>query len=177
MKRKIKYFFRIIFSLLRFFTIKVFNFKHFSFHPIQAISPNSSICIYKGGSITLKNLNVFEPGVHIEAIKGNLSLHNVFLNRNCIIVSMGKIEIGTGTTVGPNTCIYDHDHGKNGNYVVSEVVIGKNVWIGANVVVLKGVHIGDGAVIGAGSVVTKDVAKGSVVVGNPAREVEKHEIN
>ena len=47
--------------------------------------------------------------------------------------------------------------------------IGKDVWTGANAVILKGVKIGDGAVVGAGSIVTKDIPSYAIVVGNPAR--------
>jgi carbonic anhydrase/acetyltransferase-like protein (isoleucine patch superfamily) len=43
-----------------------------------------------------------------------------------------------------------------------------SLWIGANVVVLKGVKIGDGAVVGAGSVVTSDVSPQCIFTGNPA---------
>ncbi|MFP8965850.1 CatB-related O-acetyltransferase [Pokkaliibacter sp. CJK22405] len=49
------------------------------------------------------------------------------------------------------------------------IVIGNDVWIGANAVVLPGVTIGDGAVIGAGAVVTKDVPDYAIVTGIPAR--------
>lgn len=52
-------------------------------------------------------------------------------------------------------------------------VLGNDVSIGANAVVLGGVRIGDGARIGAGAVVTKDVPAGRTAVGNPARLVEK----
>ncbi len=52
------------------------------------------------------------------------------------------------------------------------VVIDDDVWIGPNVVILKGVHIGRGAWIGPGSVVTRDVPAGAAVAGNPARLVE-----
>lgn len=52
-------------------------------------------------------------------------------------------------------------------------VIGDNVDIGANVVIIGGICIGDNVVIGVGSVVTKDVPKGSVVVGNPARIIKQ----
>lgn len=49
------------------------------------------------------------------------------------------------------------------------VVIGNDVWIGANVVIMPGVHIGNGAIIGAGAVVTKDVDDYAVVGGVPAK--------
>ena len=54
-----------------------------------------------------------------------------------------------------------------------DTVIGNDVWLGQNAVILPGVHIGDGAVIGANSVVGRDVEAYTVVVGNPAREVRK----
>lgn len=49
------------------------------------------------------------------------------------------------------------------------VVIGNDVWIGANVIILPGVHIGDGAILAAGAVVTKDVDNYAIVGGNPAK--------
>lgn len=54
-----------------------------------------------------------------------------------------------------------------------DCVIGHDVWIATNVVILRGVSIGNGAVIGAGAVVTKDVEPYSIVVGVPARTVKK----
>ena len=56
------------------------------------------------------------------------------------------------------------------------VVIGENVWIGDKATILPGVSIGDGAVIGANAVVTKDVPPYSVVVGNPAKIINKVKI-
>ncbi len=50
-----------------------------------------------------------------------------------------------------------------------DTVIGNDVWIGQNAVILPGVQIGDGAIIGANSVVGSDVAPYSIVIGNPAR--------
>ena len=52
-----------------------------------------------------------------------------------------------------------------------EIVIGNQVWIACNTVVLGGVHIGDGAVIGAGSVVTKDIPAHYLAFGNPCRPI------
>ena len=54
-----------------------------------------------------------------------------------------------------------------------DTVIGNDVWIGQNAVILPGVHVGDGAIIGANSVVGSDVAPYTVAVGNPARAVRK----
>lgn len=54
-----------------------------------------------------------------------------------------------------------------------DTVIGNDVWIGFEAVILAGVHIGDGAIIGARAVVTKDVPPYTVVGGVPAREIKK----
>ena len=54
-----------------------------------------------------------------------------------------------------------------------DIVIGNDVWIGYEAVILAGVTIGDGAVIGARAVVTKDVAPYTVVGGVPARPIKK----
>ena len=54
-----------------------------------------------------------------------------------------------------------------------DTIIGNDVWIGQNAVILPGVHIGDGAIIGANSVVGSNVAPSPLVVGNPARTLRK----
>ncbi|TBN00184.1 CatB-related O-acetyltransferase [Hyunsoonleella flava] len=52
---------------------------------------------------------------------------------------------------------------------VEQTIIGHDVWIGANAIIMPGVKIGDGAVIGAASVVTKDVQDFEIVYGIPAK--------
>lgn len=54
-----------------------------------------------------------------------------------------------------------------------DTVIGNDVWIGQNATILPGVHIGDGAIIGANSVVGSNVDPYTIVVGNPAKSVQK----
>jgi virginiamycin A acetyltransferase len=54
-----------------------------------------------------------------------------------------------------------------------DIVIGNDVWIGYEAVVLSGVHVGDGAIIGTRAVVTKDVPPYAVVGGIPAKEIKK----
>ena len=54
-----------------------------------------------------------------------------------------------------------------------DTVIGNDVWIGEDAVILPGVHIGDGAIIGAKSVVGSDVEPYTITAGNPARVIRK----
>ena len=54
-----------------------------------------------------------------------------------------------------------------------DTIIGNDVWIGQNAVILPGVNIGDGTIIGANSVVGSDVDPYSIVIGNPAKVLRK----
>ncbi len=54
-----------------------------------------------------------------------------------------------------------------------DVVIGNDVWLGSDSIILPGVTIGDGAIVGAGAVVSRDVPAYAVAVGNPARVVRQ----
>ena len=57
--------------------------------------------------------------------------------------------------------------------IKGDTVIGNDVWIGQNAVILPGVHIGDGAIIGANSVVGSDITPYTIAVGNPARKIRQ----
>ncbi len=87
-----------------------------------------------------------------------------------------SISIGNNTVISWDCCIMDRDYHKlESEYEITKpVTIGNNVWIGCNVIVLKGVNIGDGAVVAAGSVVTKDVPAGALVGGNPAKIIKEN---
>lgn len=63
---------------------------------------------------------------------------------------------------------------KNAGHPVGkgDIIIGNDVWIGLNTIILPGVKIGDGAVIGAGSVVTRDVQDYEIVAGNPIKHIK-----
>jgi maltose O-acetyltransferase len=99
----------------------------------------------------------------------------VFLNFNCVLLDVGTIHIGDGTQIGPAVQIYAADHPRNAETrracleLGRPMRIGSGVWIGGGAIVLPGVNVGDDAIIGAGSVVTRDVAAGTTVMGNPAR--------
>jgi bifunctional UDP-N-acetylglucosamine pyrophosphorylase/glucosamine-1-phosphate N-acetyltransferase len=81
---------------------------------------------------------------------------------------LGDATIGQETNIGAGTITANYD-GENKN----ETIVGMHVRIGSNSSLIAPVTIGDGALTGAGSVVTKDVAPGERVVGNPARPLPK----
>lgn len=99
----------------------------------------------------------------------------VFLNNGCVLLDVCPITIGDKTQIGPMSQILTADHPRDaglrdeGLEYGRAIAIGRNVWIGAGALILPGVQIGDDAIIGAGSVVTRDVAAGRKVMGNPAR--------
>lgn len=90
-----------------------------------------------------------------------------------------KIKIGDNALLAPNVGIYTAGHcidpelRLNKQEYTAPVIIGNNVWIGANASILPGVTIGNNVVIGAGSVVTKDVPDNCVAIGNPCRVIRQ----
>ena len=100
----------------------------------------------------------------------------VYLGPYCQMVSSHRLEIGENSLIGGFSYLITVNHRTdqiglpvgNQGYRGGNIKIGKNVWLGAHVVVLPGVEIGDNAVIGAGAVVTKSVPAGEIWLGVPA---------
>jgi NDP-sugar pyrophosphorylase family protein len=113
--------------------------------------------------------------------EGELTLGNGGGYSGVSIVCWEKIVIGDYCGFGGNVSIWDTDfHGlhykeRTEKHAVktAPIVIGDNVWVGANCLILKGVNIGDRSVIGAGSVVTKNIPSDEVWAGNPAHFIKK----
>ena len=89
-------------------------------------------------------------------------------------------EIAWNCSIGPRNHLYRnftisdfiYNDEERLKFSGSQTIIGNDVWIGCNTIVLSGVTIGDGAIIGAGSIVTKDVPPFAVVIGAPAKIVK-----
>lgn len=85
-----------------------------------------------------------------------------------------SIKIGNQVRIGANSVIMDSDF-HNDDFRTGgakPIRIDDNVWIGANVVVMKGVHIGENSIIGMNSVVTKNIPANSVAAGVPCKVIK-----
>lgn len=129
-----------------------------------SISPTAQVEL--GQDVTLRSFVCLEVGSEATFKLGN----RVFFNNHCSIRCEHHIEIGKDTMFGDGVRIFDHNH-QYSNYHIEKisfnkgpVIIGKNCWIGSNVVILKGVTIGDNVIIGAGAVIHKDIPSNSIVV-------------
>lgn len=109
--------------------------------------------------------------------RGGVTLGNgTFVGSGCEFNITSSITVGANCLIASGCRFIDHNHGTATNTTMKNqveeedpILIGSNVWIGANSVVLKGVCIGDGAIVAAGSVVTKSLDAMSVYAGVPAR--------
>jgi len=162
----------IFITYIHFFFIKIFHWKNFAFYGLNVFSPFTDIDIRGSGEICFNGVKT-RSGSKIK-VRNNAKLtinKGSSLNYGCMIVCREKVEIGKNVQFGPNVLIYDHDHNfriKDGlkrlDYITSPVVIGDNVWVGANTVILRGTTIGDNCVIGAGSVISGKFASDSIIV-------------
>lgn len=129
---------------------------------------------------------VLQPMVwlNVGAKDATLSIGDyTFIGRGTEIEVSQSVAIGKHCLIAPNVFITDHNHDTRRHgipmferpCVPAPVLIGDDVWIGANSVILPGVTVGDGAVVGAGSVVTKDVPSNAIVGGVPAKFLRERE--
>jgi len=94
----------------------------------------------------------------------------------------GPLSIGDDVMFAQNVALSGLNHGfsditipiRQQECTTNAIVVGNNVWIGANAVVTLGVHIGENSIVAAGSVVTKNVPPYTIVAGNPARTMKQY---
>ena len=145
-----------------------------------------SLYIGKGASLEVDAFDVY-AGSRITVNQGaKLSLGSGYMNHECVIDCFSSISIGYGVVISERVVIRDADNHTIQSIVtetnsekksaekpsMASIVIQDHVWIGMNVMVLKGVTIGEGAVVAAGSVVNKDVPPHCLVAGVPAKVVK-----
>ena len=136
--------------------------------------------------------NIFRRLIHFVgnlirfAYLTKLRILGVTIGKNTMIslgakidVHRGKVSIGDNCLITSGVKILSHDGASRminiDDFGNGEVVIGNNIFIGVNAIILKGVHIGDNSVIGSGAIISKDVPAQSLVVGNPGKVIRKLE--
>ena len=175
MRRLVNNIISVGFSLIKFSIIKLFHWKDFTFSPVERFSPNVVTEFNKGSKVNFGKMVRVHSGTKIK-VRGGAQLSigsNAKINYYCIIACHDKIEIGEGTEFGPSVYLYDHDHdykvgfsadSNKEAYVSAPIIIGKNCWIGAHTVILRGTEIGNNCVVGAGCVLNGKYAPNSVIV-------------
>ena len=153
----------------------------------------SQIKIYK--SVISSNVQL---GKHLSIteskISGNITIgdYTSIADHTQILAKYDEINIGSRVSIAPNVLIQNYSHNLNnkitnnnafksiyGNEALIRaiketsrpIVIGDDVWIGANSVLLPGISIGNGAVIGANSIGNKDIGSFETWAGNPIRHI------
>jgi len=153
--------------------------------PIARFARGSRVVF--GRNVVLVSHSYFsEPGINHACVIRTLSPRAELIvgddvgMSGCTICAAERISVGNDCLIGANVLIANTDfhpiaaQGRSyskENVQTAPVVIGDNVFIGANAMILKGSRIGDNAVIGAGSVVTGDIPTDAVAAGAPARVI------
>lgn len=173
MKRIIRVLLCEIWTMIKFLFLKLFHWKKFRFGLINVCSPMSEVDISKKGVLTIGEKFRMRSNCHLR-VRGEAKVtigRNVTWNYGCMVVGHEQIDIGNNVQFGPNVLVYDHDHDfrvqgglNNVDFVTKPVKIGNNVWIGANVVILRGTQIGDDCVVASGSVLNGTYEAGQVIV-------------
>ncbi|VEP18901.1 Transferase hexapeptide repeat containing protein [Hyella patelloides LEGE 07179] len=104
---------------------------------------------------------------------------NVIIGENSYLDGRGGINIGQNTHISRNFVIHSSSHDYHSSrlpyddtYVFKPIIIGRNVWICTNVILIPGITIEDGAIIGAGTTVTKSIPKLAIVGNQPTRIIK-----
>lgn len=96
-------------------------------------------------------------------------------NPNIYIQANNGLIIGNNVGFGAGTSIISANHNHDDHSIHDDcppIIIGDNVFVGSNSVILPGVKIGDNVVIGAGSIVTKNIPSNTIAVGNPCKVIK-----
>lgn len=143
-------------------TLKLLRGVDFEFSLPNLISPRTELTQDKGGKLSIGKMLRLRSGAKIRVRKNAVVQigKNLSMSNNCMVVAWERIEIGDNVQFGPGVLVYDQDHDYNvagglaaEKYKTSPITIGNNVWIGANVIILRGTVIGDNCVVAAGSVI------------------------
>lgn len=113
---------------------------------------------------------------NIKLHKDKNTVGSFCLSGGSYIQALNGIEIGENFLFAPGVKIISDNHGVNNEFQNENskpIIIGGNVWLGTNVIILPEVKLGNNIVVGAGSVVTKSFPDNVLIAGNPAKIIKK----
>ena len=143
---------------INYLTQKVFRYNNrfpYLLHFTSRVRTPQNIKVHVSNSNALFRCFAESIGVYIQALNG--------------------IEIHSCLNIAPGVKIISSNHNSSNldeHLESTPIKIGKNVWLGANAIILPGVVIGDNVTIGAGSVVTKSIRSNTIAVGNPCKVIK-----
>lgn len=165
--------YKIFKSYLRIIGFKIIYGSRFKVNFTKKIyfGKNTNLFIGRDGKFLIRGNFICRDNNHINIKSGILKIgNNVFFNNGNSINCHENIYIGNDTILGEGIKIYDHDHNieskkliKDSGFRKEKVKIGNNIWIGSNVLILKGTQIEDNCVIGAGSIIKEIIPKNNIV--------------
>ena len=147
-------------------------------------------CIHIGDYVTINSrfgsnlVGLTNPTIFQCLKNGTITIGNKSGLSSAVLSTMSSITIGENVKIGGNVRIFDHNYhslnfekrrGKEDSKDVktAPVIIGDDVFIGTNAIILKGTTIGDRSIIGAGSIVSGKIPPDEIWAGNPAKCVSK----
>ena len=158
------------------------------FHTLRKVKLGNRVVVYVTAklsrypeNITIGHDVVIKGGAHICVCNEGAKIEigdRTTIGFHTFIYSSQKIIIGSDCMVAPFVYIVDSNHStkrselmNRQNNVTSPVIIGDDVWLGANSTILSGVRIKKGAIIAAGSIVNRDVEAYEIYAGSPAEKI------
>lgn len=165
---KVYFSYKILRSYLRVIFFKILYGKRFEIDLKRKIylGEGTNIEIGKNGKLILKGDFTCRNYNNLKVTSGTLEIGNeVFLNNGNSINCRSYIEIGNNTIFGEGIKIYDHDHiienglVKKNEFKILKVIIGENVWLCSNVIVLRGSNIKNNSVIPSGTIIKREKEK------------------
>ena len=161
-----------VLGIMKLYFYKVLMRGKLTIKGMTRFSSKASIRYRENSHITLNKGSYLAEGTLLRVTE-NADFYvgiNSGFNSYCVITCRDKIHIGDNVMFGPFVTLHDHDHVyktkenmKTSGYITKPIIIEDDVWIGGNVVILKGVTIGKGSVIAAGTVVTKDIPPHTII--------------
>lgn len=172
-----------VFDIHKTASITLKNNLIFGWCNMKSSKMETALCMGKNSQLEcgggkFGSLNMVGYGSYLQVGNGaKLKIGDSFINREVKIICNKSITIGDDCIIAMGTVIRDNDGGNHqifapGYENAKSIIIGNHVWLGENVMILKGVTIGEGAIVAASSLVLKDVPPHTLVAGSPAKIIK-----